>query len=299
MGGRIRQDPRTTDRIEPTVRRTAPALFACALGLAVSAAIALPAAPASAACASDTHKTISGIVAGQDDRDVNVSIGFDVVDSKLRAINAAPGFGDYGCLKNGNHGGYSVPQKEYNHFVSGQGVARGSRMKDGNTTTRAWTLTDLPSNAMGVWIEVYTRGYTGSPCRDSHGNFCFNATDTSRYGFANRHYVPVGARSVPLRLPLACSAGGSTGVITGRTTDASGRPTTFRSVYAWTMTSYNQQPSLQGWGTATLRSGSYTIPSLASGQKYVVWAQTAGGATLKRTGVVVNACGATPLSFRG
>ena len=270
-----------------------------AIAAALLAGLALPAAPASAACATDSHRSISGIIAGQDGRDVNVSIGFDVVDARHNAINAATGFSDYGCAKNGNHGGYSVPQKEYNHFVSGQGTAPGTRMKDGNLTTHTWTLGDLPSNAAGVWIEVYSRGYTGSPCRYSHGNYCFNNGDVSRYGFANRHYVPVNSRNVPLRLPLTCAAKGTTGVITGRTMDASGRATTYRSVFAWTELSYNQQPSLQGWGSAVIHNGSYTIPALASGQKYVVWASTASGATLKRLDIVVKSCGATPLSFKG
>ena len=271
------------------------------LGLAALAAgtLTLAAPPASAACATDSHRSISGIVAGQDDRDVNVSIGFDVVDGHQNAINTAPGAGDYGCAKNGSHGGYSVPQKEYNHFVSGSGAARNSVMQDGNRTTRTWSIGELPSNAAGVWIEVYSRGYAGSPCRDAQGHYCFNNTNTSRYGFANRHYVPVNARNVPLRLPLTCSAGGQTGVITGRTLDGAGRAVTYRSVYAWTTLGYNQQPSLQGWGSADLRSGSYTIPALASGQTYTVWATTAGGQTLRRYGVVVKACGATPLSFKG
>lgn len=280
------------------MRRTSRLLLTALLGAGLLGSVGLPTA-ASAACAGDTHRSISGTIAGQDNRDVNVSIGFDVVDRNLQAINAAPGFSDYGCAKNGTHGGYSVPQKEYNHFVSGQGTAQASRMSDGHTTTRSWSLTDLPSNATGVWVEVYTRGYTGSPCRDSHGNYCFNNTDVSRYGFANRHYIPVGASNVALRLPLTCSAGGRTGVITGRTMDGAGRAVTYRSVYAWTDLGWNQQPSLQGWGIATIRNGGYTLAALAGGQKYTVWAQTAGGQTLKRFGVVVTPCQATPLSFKG
>ncbi len=111
--------------------------------------------------------------------------------------------------------------------------------------------------------------------------------------------MPVNARNVPLRLPLTCSAGGSTGVITGRTMDTAGRPVTYRNVFAWTELSYNQTPSLQGWGSAAMRNGSYTLEALAGGQKYTVWAQTASGHVLKRTGIIVRSCGATPLSFKG
>jgi hypothetical protein len=123
----------------------------------------LASAPAAqAACATNTGKSISGTVFGQDGRDVNVSIGFDVVDRNGRALNTDPRSAGYGCAKTG---GYSVPQSYLNHFVGPEGAPQGSTMQDGNRTTRAWKLSSLPSNAVGAYIEVYHRGYTGSPCR--------------------------------------------------------------------------------------------------------------------------------------
>jgi hypothetical protein len=40
------------------------------------------------------------------------------------------------------------------------------------------------------------------------------------------------------------------------------------------------------------------VPSLASKQKYVIWANTMDGRTIKRFGVPVSDCKATPLSIR-
>ena len=274
-------------------------------GRAVLAAVAVVAglvpvlatAPtAQAACASNTGKAISGTVFGQDGRDVNVSIGFDVVDRNGRALNTDPKSASYGCAKTG---GYSVPQSYLNHFVGPEGAPQGSTMQDGNRTTRAWRVGSLPSNAVGAYIEVYHRGYTGSPCKDANGNYCFNKQTLTKYGNSNKHLVPVGTANLPIRLPMTCQYGGTNGNIQGKLVDAAGNPVRVKSLYAWTETKWNAYPFLQGWGIAQFpRDGYYVVPSLASKQKYVLWVNTMDGRTIKRFGVPVSDCKATPLSIR-
>ena len=263
--------------------------------LAPLAAVAAPAAPAQAACATKTTRTLSGTVYGQDGRDVNASVGFDVLDAQGRAINADPSQPGYGCAKTG---GYSVPQKYFNHFVSYEGAAPGTVMKDGRRTTRAWRLTDLPSNATQVWIEAYSRGYAGSPCKDSKGNWCFNPTDVRKYGYANKIKVPVGTSGVKVVLPTTCAYRGTAGSIVGKGVDAAGRSVTLKQVYAWTEHSWNAAPGVHGWGAHKPTSAFYAVRSLASGQRYVVWAYGPNGNKVVKKGIVVNACKSTPLTIR-
>ena len=109
-------------------------------GLAVAlvaglAPVVMTSSPAQAACATNSGRSISGTVFGQDGRDVNVSIGFDVVDRYGKALNTDPKSASYGCAKTG---GYSVPQTYLNHFVGFEGVPQGTVMSDGTRTTRAW-----------------------------------------------------------------------------------------------------------------------------------------------------------------
>ena len=267
------------------------------LALAVTAAVApLVSAPASAACATNSGRSISGTVFGQDGRDVNVSIGFDLVDRNGRALNAVPGSASYGCAKTG---AYSVPQTYLNHFVTREGAPQGSTMQDGTRTTRAWRLSNIPSNAVGAYVEVYSRGYKGSPCKDANGNWCFNPGDTTKYGYANKHLVPVGTSGLPIRLPMTCGYKGTAGNIQGKIVNAAGSPVAVQAVFAWTETKWNAYPYYQGWGSAQFpRTGYYVLPSLASKQKYTIWVKTKDGRTIKRTGIPVSDCKATPLSFR-
>lgn len=289
------------------------------MAAAVAAAGVLALAPwpttpqAQAACATNSGKSITGTVVGQDGRDVNVSIGFDLVDRNGRALDADPTSASYGCAKTG---GYSVPQTYLNHFVGPEGAEphRPSRgwsprerafryrepvMPDGQPTTRRWKLTSIPSNAVGAYIEVYHRGYTGSPCRDANGNYCFNKQTLTKYGNSNKHLVPIGTQDLPIRLPMTCAYGGSAGSISGRILDAAGRPVQVKNLFAWTETKWNAYPFLQGWGIARFSSdGSYVIPSLASKQKYVLWLTAMDGTVHKRFGVPVNDCTATRLDFR-
>ncbi|MEX2291847.1 MAG: hypothetical protein WD794_16165 [Mycobacteriales bacterium] len=270
------------------------AVVAAALVAGVAPVVA--SAPAQAACATNTGKSISGTVFGQDGRDVNVSIGFDLVDRNGKALNADPKSAGYGCAKTG---GYSVPQSYLNHFVGPEGAPQNSVMKDGNRTTRAWRLGNIPSNAVGAYIEVYSRGYKGSPCKDANGNYCFNPPTVTKYGYANKHLVPIGTQNLPIRLAMTCAYQGTTGNIQGKIFDAAGRPVKVRNVFAWTETKWNAWPFYQGWGSASFpRDGYYVINSLASKQRYTIWLTTADGRTIKRTGVPVSDCKATPLSFR-
>ena len=259
--------------------------------------------PALAACAGITGRYISGTVIGQDNRDVNVSIGFDVLDVNKKPINADRStLGDYGCPKNGNHGGYSVYPKELNHFVTFEGVPANTLQSNGTRTVRTWRLSDLPSNARYVWIEVYSRGYTGSPCTT-----CMNPGNVTKYGYANRQLIPVGtgtatgsAPNQPLVLPLTCKYGGKTGTISGNVKTLAGAAYSLKNVYAWTMNPYNIGPYPQGWGSATIFSGgNYKVHALASGQKYRMWAITTTGKTIIVKDVVVNACQNTAKYIRG
>ncbi len=274
-------------------RLTAPVL-AAALTLTLTPALGPTAAPASAACAARTSRSLSGTVYGQDGRDVNASVGFDVLDAAGRPIHTDPGRADYGCAK---AGGYSVPQTYVNHFVGYQGAAPGTVMKDGTRTTRAWRLGNLPANAATVWVEAYSRGYTGSPCKDSKGNWCFNGTDVRKYGYANLIKIPVGAQGVRVVLPTTCAFGGTAGSITGRGVDAAGRPVTLKQVYAWSERSWNAAPGLHGWASHKPTTATYALRSLAAGQTYVVWAYGPRGNRVVTKGVRVDACRSTPLDI--
>lgn len=279
---------------DPVLVRLLPAALAAVLLASLTVAVVAPAAPSSAACASRTATSVTGTLYGQDGRDVNASVGFDVLDAQGRPINTDPSRPDYGCAKTG---GYSVPQTYLNHFVAFDGAAPGTVMRDGNRTTRAWRVTDLPSNARQVWIEAYARGYAGSPCRDSRGNWCFNPTDLRKYGYANAIKVPVGTQGVKVVLPTTCAYGGTAGSIVGKGVDAAGRPVTLSQVYAWTESSW-AAPGIHGWGAHKPTGPSYAVRSLAAGQTYVVWAYGPRGNKVVKKGVRVKACTATPLDIR-
>lgn len=262
----------------------------------LGAALTLTTAPAQAACATVTSRSVSGTVTGQDGRDVNASIGFDVLDGHGQPINADPSGSGYGCPKSG---GYSIPQRELNHFVSGKGAPAGTLQPDGTRTVRDVRIGSLPSNAAQVWIEVYSRGYTGSPCRDAHGNWCFNNVDLSKYGFANWQKVPVGTQGLAIRLPLTCAHGGTDGSVLGHAYDASGAPVSLAHVYAWTLSPWGTAPTLKGWGIADRISGNaYHVAALAAGQTYTIQATSLSGTTIRKLFVPVRGCRATPLNLR-
>jgi hypothetical protein len=264
-------------------RRLIPVVLGAAIALPLVLTTAMPAA--SAACAGLTGNLITGTVSGLDGRDVNVSIGFDVESTTGQVINVSDG-----CAKTG---GYSAPVKELNHYVSGEGQARGSRMYDSSgaykgLTTRGFSLTGLPSNAKYVWIEVYARRYSGSPCTT-----CMGPADLHKYGYAMRRRVPVNTRGVNIRLPMTCSSawGGSAGRITGSVRNSAGSPVTPSHVYAWSELPDNST-ALTGWGSGSISGGSYSISALASRQSYTMWLYV-GTKVYKRTHIGVGACGGT------
>ncbi len=253
--------------------------------------------PASAACATRTTRSISGVIYGADNLDVNVSIGFDVQSSSGTIIDATPGSSTYGCKKTG---GYSVKQQEKNRYLNGEGAPHGTKMYDYKgtymgTTTRTWSLGSLPSNATSVWIEVYSRRYRNTACADPSGNPCMGPSDTHKYGYAMRRQIKVGSTGVVIRLPKNCGYGGSNGAITGTVKNKSGQALTPSRAFAWSMAA-DSNAAILGWGSGVRTSGKYTISALAPNQKYAVWVSY-NGVTQKRTYVPVSSCKATPLSF--
>lgn len=227
-----------------------------------------------ATCAPASSKYIGGSIAGQDGRAINAQISLDVVDSKGRRI------GMNGCLAKGYTRTLWV-----NTNVSGDGSTATTGV------TRRWRLNNLPSNAVAVWIEVWTRTNQPKPCPT-----CDGPVDTHRYGFVNRRAVKVNNGSVRLLAPLHCAQGGSSGSIQGYTKLKNGTKVTLSRLYAWSMLTPDGSKPLQGWGAGKWSSGFYRVDNLASGQTYVVWA-TYNGVTQKRLNVPVRSCRSTPLSF--
>jgi hypothetical protein len=260
--------------------------------------IAVTTPAASAACATRTTRSISGTVIGTDNLDVNVTIGFDVESSTGVIIDATPGSSTYGCKKTG---GYSVKQLEKNRYINAEGKPANSPMYDYKgtymgRTSRTWTLSNLPSNATSVWIEVYSRRYRNTGCLDGSGQPCAGISDTHKYGYAMRRKVAVGATGVIIKLPRNCSyTGGSNGVVAGSVKSKSGQSLTPSRAMAWS-TAADSNTTTLGWGSGVLASGSYKISALASKQTYAVWV-TYNGVTQKRTGITVNTCRSTPLNF--
>lgn len=267
--------------------------FRAALTVAATAGMVVPLVAvstpaASAACASRTTRSISGVVYGVDNQDVNVSIGFDVESTAGTIINVSDG-----CRKTG---GYSAPVQEKNHFVSYQGQPRGSMQYDAQgrargATTRTWKLSNLPSNAKSVWIEVYARTYNGSPCLT-----CMGPVDTRKYGFSTRRRVPVGATNTIIRLPINCGyAGGANGAINGTIRNAALQPVTAYRVYAWSIAPDSNYKVL-GWGSGAIGSGSYHLKAMAPNQSYTIWVYH-NGRIWKKTNVAVSSCRTTKVDW--
>lgn len=277
--------------------RTRVLLTAIVSAVALVPLVAVATPPASAACATKTTRSISGVVYGIDNLDVNVSIGFDVQASNGVVVDATPGVSTYGCKKTG---GYSVKQQEKNRYLNAEGAVHGTKMYDYKgtymgTTVRTWSLGNLPSNATSVWIEVYSRRYRNSACADANGTPCMGPSDTHKYGYVMRRQVKVGSTGVVLKLPKNCNYGGTNGSITGSVKNKSGVALTPTRANAWSMAPDSNSTPI-GWGSGALSSGRYTIRSLAPNQKYAVWVSY-GGVTQKRTYVPVSSCKATPLNF--
>jgi hypothetical protein len=262
----------------PLRRRVISALSIMSLiaGWMVVTAATVPVA-ASAACATATTHSISGIVMGQDHRDINAQISFDVVDRYGRDL--APG----GCRRGGYYKSIFM-----NPTLSSRGYARNAMHP------QKWTLSGLPSNAAGVWIELWTRTNTGAKACPT----CAGKLDTSRYGFVNRRNVRIGSRNVRLVAPLNCGvSGGTSAQIQGWIRTAAGTAVHATSIHAWSELTPDGSLPLQGWGQGReAANGSYKIDNLAAGQRYAVWI-SAGGRTYKRVHVAVRACRASLVSI--
>lgn len=231
-------------------------------------------------CSPISTKQYSGTIQGEDGRDINAQISFDLKDSSGRGINMN------GCVA----GGYAKTLW-INMNVSGNGVVHSS------ATVNTWRLTGLPANAATVWIEVWTRTNTPKPCPT-----CDGPVDTHRYGFINRRAIPVNRTGIKLIAPLHCGLSngavrGSSANIQGKTLDKYGKPVVYDRIYAWSMLNPDGSMKLQGWGQAKQNSGYYVVDNLAPGQPYAVWA-TYHGVTMKRLFVNTYSCKATPLSFK-
>jgi hypothetical protein len=263
----------------PTPRRIVAALSAALVAVPLAVAIAVVSAPAQAGattrCAPVSSKYIGGTLVGQDGRDINAQIGLDVIDKYGKTLDMN------GC----RHAGYTR-SIWMNKRVSGDGAVHTS------ATTRTWRLSNLPANAVKVWIEVWTRTNLPKPCPT-----CDGPIDTHRYGFVNRRAVPVNRGALRLMAPLHCGIGrGSTGTIQGTLTDKDGHKVSFGSIHAWSQLTPDGSKPLQGWGQAVRKLGYYKIDALASGQDYVLWA-TYKGVTHKRYHVYVGSCKNVPVRF--
>ncbi|HVA59609.1 MAG TPA: hypothetical protein VNG13_03605 [Mycobacteriales bacterium] len=244
-----------------------------ALGPAV---VSLAPAAHASGCAGSSGKRLSGILAGQDGRDINAQVGFDIVDRYNHKI------GLNGCATSA----YGI-DLWFNKGISGQGVPNPPGK------SQSWITPPLPSNAAAVWIEVWTRTNQPKNCAT-----CDGPIDTSRYGFVNRRAIKPGTSNIRLLAPLKCGvSGGTAGTVQGKLYDFSGHPTSSGwTIYAWSQLTPDGSKPLQGWGVAQMYGDAYMISTLASGQPYVLWA-TYHGVTQKHT-FTVKSCQNVPGSMR-
>lgn len=244
--------------------RRLPAALACVALLAGLVAVAAPVQAAG--------RVVSGTIYGADGRAVDAFLGFDLKDASNRTIDKS------GCLATtcGLHG-YGITLR-----LNGSVPATGASPA-GHAVT--WSIT-VPSNTAHMYIEVYPF---------SAGTY--GKTDESRYGHAYRRNIaiPYPVR-INIRLPLVCSAGGTTGAISGRAT-VGGAPATLRRVATWSLGTDNNGPTpILGWNVGTASNGAFLLPNLPSGQKYQVLATSPSGAVKRYFDVQVNACRTTALN---
>jgi hypothetical protein len=225
--------------------------------------VAMPAAHA--ACVGTTP-TFPAPPRGPHGRAVGAMLGFDVLDSAGRRIDARPGSSTYGCVYGA---GYSTTVRV--NFDLGP---------EGSTTTGTkWWKVTVPTNATHMYIESYPTGarYAG--------------TDERRYGHSMRRKIPVPyPATIHMALPLVCAVGGTTGAINGYTTYRGARAKADR-VAAWSMgTENNGNNPILGWNVgASADNGYYKIDNLQSGQTYTVRISK-GGVTKQFYNVRVDKC---------
>lgn len=258
----------------PRAHRLVHAVTALAATAAAAAALVAAAGPAGAAnrlsgatlsgaaggrCAPMTTRKIAGTLLGKDGLGLNATIGFDLTDGSGREIDATTG-----CAASG----YGAIL-QLNHYVGAHGAPVGSEMtsakgEDEGPVDPSFGLFNIPANVKQVFVETYTRGYTGSPC----GLGCAGTVDVSKYGFVNRMFLPVGAAS---KLKLVADTtkpyGGDTGSIQVYV-PSGGRV----SMHAWSM-SVKGNVTDEGWGAGVQSRSNphlWTIPALSPGQEYTI-----------------------------
>jgi len=257
----------------PKHRKLARSAAIIAVSAAAAASVISGAGPASAAnrlsgsvlngansgrCAAITTKKIAGTLTGKDGLGINATIGFDLIDGRGHEVDARTGCSasGYGALL------------QLNHYVGATGAAIGSPMtgaqgNDEGAVDTTFSINNIPANVKTVFVETYTRKYSGSPC----GLTCAGPVDTSKYGFVNRMYLPVGKAS---KLNLVADTnkkyGGDTGTISVYVPSGGNA-----SVHAWSM-AIKGNVNDEGWGIGMRTSNPhvYNITGLSPNQEYTM-----------------------------
>ena len=211
---------------------------------------------------------VGGEIDGSDGRAVNALIGIDLQDASGQVLDKN------GCVRSPD-----CPVNSYGVVVNVNRSLPSDGSSDTGTATIRWSA-QLPSNTANIYIEVYPKNESG-------------VTTESRYGHAMRHNIQVPTfEDIDLHLPLICTQGGTTGSVQG-TAVKNGAPIGLKRAIAWSIDQYNatDRPTL-GWnvGTSSSTDGTYTIPNLASGQRYQVWTTNTDGDVHKEIGVAVSNC---------
>ena len=210
------------------------------LGAALLAGGLVTAAPGHAACAGS--RTVTGTLAGEDGRAVNVYVGMDIKDSAGRAIGAD------GCVK--TVGGYG-------RSFSLNSSAPATGASSGQTTFSV----QLPTNATDLFVEAYPKNPQGR-------------TDVTRYGRSMRRLSSVGG-PIAMKLPVRCDQGGSTSRLVGTAYD-NGQPVTLgtTSMFSISPDNGNSLRPILGWGYLEASGTTFASEPLVPGQNYRVFASS-------------------------
>ena len=214
---------------------------------------------------------VGGTIDGADGWAVNALIGIDLQDASGQVLDKN------GCVRSAE-----CPVTSYGVIVNVNRTLPPEGSPDTSTATIDW-VAELPANTANIYIEVYPKNEKG-------------VTTETRYGHAMRHSIKTPTdEAIDLHLPKICAVGGDTGHVSGTATK-NGAPIGLKRAIAWSIDQYNavERPTL-GWnvGTPNSTDGTYTIPNLASGQRYQVWTTTTEGEVKKTIGVAVEPCSGT------
>jgi hypothetical protein len=258
-----------------------------ALVLTTLALVGGPLTSANAAACASPSKSIGGAFTGEDGRRLSAAIGVVIFDGAGNPINAqgcpkqpgddAPTGYSFYTLVNGTSSGCCFTLPAAGADPSNSGYAN------------SWRIDGLPSNAAFAWIEAYPKSNAQ------------NATDYSRYGGAMRRMVSVGLDD-SIRLPLSCSAGGSSGTITGRVV-RNGAPVSLSYTVAFSLAPENTGQIIGFVASNDATSdGHFSIPSLASNQNYGIEFRLTDGSLIwyendYGVGAPVTPCGTTSRTF--